>query len=128
MTQQYKKYTEGNIGGFLEIHPSAKIHGSWLDCTGGIIIEKDVDISRNVNIFTHSHQFNKSHWHNLPIIKNPLIICEGVFIGINSIILAKVERIGKWSVIGAGSVLTKSVPDYEIWAGNPAKKIGEVKK
>jgi len=27
---------------------------------------------------------------------------------------------------GAGSVLTKDIPDNEIWAGNPAKKIGNV--
>ena len=34
-------------------------------------------------------------------------------------------RIGRGAIIGAGSVVTKSVPPYEIHAGVPAKKIGE---
>ena len=35
-------------------------------------------------------------------------------------------RIGKHSVIGAGSVVTKDVPDYEVVAGNPVKPIRKV--
>lgn len=46
-------------------------------------------------------------------------IKEGAFIGANCIILKGVS-IGKRAVIGAGSVVTKSVPDDEVWAGNPA--------
>ena len=29
-------------------------------------------------------------------------------------------HIGKGAVIGAGSVVTKDIPEFEIWAGNPA--------
>lgn len=49
------------------------------------------------------------------------------FIGAGSYILKGVT-IGKFAVIGAASVVTKDIPADEIWAGNPAKKIGEVKK
>lgn len=44
------------------------------------------------------------------------------FIGAGTIICSPV-RIGKNSIIGAGSVVTKDIPDNEIWAGCPAKFI-----
>ena len=47
-------------------------------------------------------------------------ICDGVFIGAHSIILKGVT-IGKNSVVGAGSVVTKDIPENEVWGGNPAK-------
>lgn len=53
---------------------------------------------------------------------SPITIEDGAFIGADCIILKGVT-IGKKSIIGAGSVVTKSVPDGEIWAGNPAKFI-----
>ena len=44
------------------------------------------------------------------------------FIGTNTIICKSV-KIGKHAFVGAGSVVTKDIPDNEIWAGNPAKFI-----
>ncbi|MEW5859288.1 MAG: DapH/DapD/GlmU-related protein, partial [Cyanobacteriota bacterium] len=55
----------------------------------------------------------------------PVIIEEDVWIACNSIILRGVT-IGKCSVIGAGSVVTKDVPAWTIVAGNPARIIGKV--
>ena len=55
----------------------------------------------------------------------PIIIHQGAFIGAHTIILKGVE-IGDNSIIGAGSVVTKSIPANEVWAGNPAKKIKEL--
>ncbi len=51
---------------------------------------------------------------------SPLIIEDGVWIGANVIITPKVKRIGRGSVIGAGSVVTKDVGRYTIVGGNPA--------
>ena len=56
-----------------------------------------------------------------------IIINDGVWIGMNSIILPGVT-IGKKAVVAAGSVVTKNVPDYCIVAGNPAKIIRELKE
>lgn len=58
---------------------------------------------------------------DLPI--SNLEICDDVWIGSRVTILGKVNRIGKGSIIGACSVVTKDVPDYAIVAGNPAKII-----
>ena len=51
--------------------------------------------------------------------KKPVVIKEDAFIGAHCIILKGVT-IGRGAVIGAGSVVTRDVPDYEVWAGNPA--------
>jgi len=55
----------------------------------------------------------------------PIIIDDDVFIGARSIILKGV-KIGKGAVIGAGSVVSRNVPDYTIFAGNPAKFIANI--
>lgn len=52
-----------------------------------------------------------------------LEICDDVWIGSRVIILAKVGRIGQGVIIGAGSVVTKPIPDYAVVGGNPAKII-----
>ncbi len=54
-------------------------------------------------------------------------IGDGVFIGAGTYIMKGVH-IGTHSIIGAGSVVTSDVPDYEIWAGNPARFIRKVRE
>jgi acetyltransferase-like isoleucine patch superfamily enzyme len=56
---------------------------------------------------------------------SPVTIADGVFIGAHSIILKGVS-IGENSIIGAGSVVTRSVPSNQIWGGNPAKFIRSI--
>ena len=56
----------------------------------------------------------------------PIIIGDDVWIGTCSIVLPGV-KIGKGSVVGAGSVVTKDVPDYCVVAGNPARIIKQRK-
>ena len=53
------------------------------------------------------------------IKSEPVVIQEGAFIGARSIILKGVT-VGKHAVVGAGSVVTRNIPENEIWAGNPA--------
>lgn len=47
---------------------------------------------------------------------------DDVFIGVNVIICNSVT-IGKGAIIGAGSIVTKDIPPYQVWAGNPARYI-----
>lgn len=60
-------------------------------------------------------QINEQGW-----IAKPVIICDDVWVGANSVILPGIT-IGKGAVVGAGSVVTKDVPAYAIVMGNPAK-------
>ena len=53
----------------------------------------------------------------------PLEVCKDVWIGSRAIVLPGCKRIGAHSIIGAGSVVTKDVPDYAIVGGNPAQII-----
>lgn len=49
-------------------------------------------------------------------------IKEYAFIGAH-VIICKPVTIGRGAIVGAGSVITKDIPDNEIWAGNPARLI-----
>lgn len=54
-------------------------------------------------------------------------IAKGATIGANATIICG-NDIGEYAFIGAGAVITKNVPAYSLWAGNPAKQIGWVSK
>lgn len=92
-----------------------------------LTIEKDVYITRGVQILTH---FNptppQQKIMKADSIKGIIYIKSGAFIGVSAIILPNVI-IGKNAVVGAGSVVTKNVPDYAIVAGNPAFIIGDIR-
>lgn len=54
------------------------------------------------------------------IESSPITIKDKTWIGFHSIILKSVT-IGEGAIVGAGSVVTKDVPDYAVVGGNPAK-------
>ena len=54
-------------------------------------------------------------------------IGDYAFIGVDAVIIGDV-KIGEYSIVGACSVVTRDVEPYSIVAGNPAKKVGEVRK
>lgn len=66
-------------------------------------------------IFRKDKKFTKTKY-------GPIIIKDNCMIGINSIILPNI-KIGPNSIIGAGSVVTKDVPENTVYAGNPARYI-----
>ena len=55
----------------------------------------------------------------------PTTVKEGATIGANATVICG-NKIGKWSFIGAGAVVTKDVPDYAVVVGVPAKLVGWV--
>ncbi|KQR67653.1 DapH/DapD/GlmU-related protein [Pedobacter sp. Leaf176] len=57
----------------------------------------------------------------------PILIADNVWIGANSVITAGVA-LGKHCIIGAGSVVTKNIPEFSVAVGNPAKVIKQYNK
>lgn len=100
-----------------------------------IIVSEHIEIGKNVLIGAgcriydtdfHPLDFEDRVNNRTEKIKHsPVIIQDGVFIGADVIVLKGVT-IGERSIIGAGSVVTKSIPARQIWAGNPAKYIRDV--
>ena len=112
--------------GIIKIGSQCGISNTAICCLNSITIEEKVFIGSGCKIY--DHDFHSVYLEKrLSIrdddIKNaPVLIKRGAFIGAHSIILKGVT-IGEESVIGAGSVVTKNIPDREVWAGNPAKFI-----
>lgn len=91
----------------------------YIQAINKIIIHSSVLIGPDVKIISANHKIhNLEEWQE----SDPIIINQNVWIGANSVILPGVE-IGSDSIIGAGSVVTKSFGKNSIIAGNPAKLI-----
>ena len=86
-----------------------------------IHIGENVTITEGTKILTHYLDPNsKGRIFRI----GEVFIEDDVFIGVNTIICNSV-RIGKGAIVGAGSVVTKDIPPYQVWAGNPARFIKE---
>jgi acetyltransferase-like isoleucine patch superfamily enzyme len=107
------------IGANVAVNAFAEI-----DYSGGVTIEDDVWISQGVIIETHAHTVTtRARKKDQPITTSPLILKRDCWIGANVFISPTVEVIGEGAVIGAGSIVTKDVPDWAIAVGVPAKVI-----
>lgn len=122
-------YTE-KADSYLEIGDNTGMSNVMIYASSQIYIGKNVLIGAETTIFdTDFHTFeyvrnNKDEGE--PLIASPITIGDDVFIGTRCIILKGVT-IGKGSVIGAGSVVTGNIPEYEVWAGNPARFIRKLR-
>ncbi len=92
-----------------------------LDNRGGITIGDNVSISRNVTILTADHDVRDPQFTGR---NRGVNVGDYAFVGTGAIILPGVS-LGRGSVVAAGSVVTRSVDDFAIVAGNPARKIAE---
>lgn len=115
--------------GKLTIGKNVGISNSTIVSRSEIVIDDDVMIGGSCKIYDtdfHSIFYEDRMKFPDPNINSKRIwLKQGAFVGAHSIILKGVT-IGKHSVIGAGSVVTKSVPDGEVWAGNPAKFVKKI--
>ncbi len=91
---------------------------------GPVKIGDHVILAQNVVLsgLNHNYEDISKPIHLQGINVNSIIIDDDSWIGANSVITAGV-KIGKHSIIGGGSVVTKDVPPFSIVAGNPARMI-----
>jgi len=124
------------IGAFVEIQKNAsvgkncKISSHTFICEG-VSIADNCFIGHSVVFINDNHPRATNPQGQLESAedwKNRLVttqVGKNVSIGSNATILGNV-RIAEGALIGAGSVVTKDVPPYEVWVGNPAKFLRKV--
>ncbi len=86
----------------------------------GVICEDDVFLGPSMvftNVMNPRSAVNRKNEYLKTVVK------KGASIGANATIVCG-HDIGKFAFIGAGSVVTKNVPDYALMVGNPAKQTG----
>ena len=114
------------------IHPSVDLTmtalGVGLYIQESVVLQAEVEVGDNASIHIGTMVGHESRIGHSAFVAHAVSIsgsCEigdGTFIGTNATILPR-TRIGKWSIIGAGSVVTKDIPDYSVAVGNPARVI-----
>jgi acetyltransferase-like isoleucine patch superfamily enzyme len=104
------------IGSNVWINRGCQLYGSFYIKDAKIILGDNIALGPNVVIFSASHDYR---FLDLPDVARSVIIKNNVWVGGNSTILPGVI-IEEGCIIGAGSVVTKSIPPYSIAVGNPA--------
>lgn len=132
----YRRCLHANIGGKTIIYGGTKIINPWklyignrsivgddniLDARGKLVIGNNVNMSTGVWIWTGQHDV-QGEWFEYQ--SAAVEIEDYVWLGGRVIVLLGV-KIGKGAVVASGAVVTKDCDPYGIYAGIPAKKIGE---
>jgi acetyltransferase-like isoleucine patch superfamily enzyme len=120
-----------SAGAELTIGNNTGISAAAIVCRKKISIGDNVKIGGNVVIYDtdfHSldHLARANRLTDVSETRNEeVVIGDHAFIGAHSTILKGVN-IGNGAIVGAGAVVSKSIPAYEIWAGNPARFVRKV--
>ena len=94
---------------------------SGVQLWNGARIEDDVFIGPNVT-FTNEH-FSRSKQY--PESFERTLVKKGASLGANCTVIAG-NTIGEYSLVGGGSVVTKDIPPYTVWYGNPIRQKGYI--
>lgn len=131
-----KSFADKSVYGYLKnvcvddnCYIGYRVH--FMSFNANVILNKGVVVGPEVLFVTGNHRFDivgkfifeLTEEYKRDIDDQDIVVEEDVWIGARCIILKGVT-IGKGSVVGAGSIVTKNVEPYSIVAGNPAKIIG----
>lgn len=118
-------------GGRIILGNRVAISNSAIVSSLSVEIEDDVMIGGGVKIYdTDFHSLNfeeRISKCDLNEKSDKVKIKKGAFLGAHTIVLKGVT-VGEKSIVGAGSVVTRDIPDFEIWAGNPVKFIRKLEE
>jgi acetyltransferase-like isoleucine patch superfamily enzyme len=109
----------------LAIGDDCAVSNSTIVCTDSVEIRPRTFIGGGCEIYdTDFHPIDKDvrDSYTGKAEQGPIAIGPSAFIGGWTIILKNVV-VGEGAVVGAGSLVTKSIPPYEVWAGVPARKV-----
>lgn len=125
------KLIADKAGARIIIGKNTRIHGTCIHAREKVVVGDRCLIAANTQIMDcngHDLSFNHPEARiNTTGNTKPVIIEDDVWIGLGVIILPGV-RIGRGSVVGAGSVVTKNIPPMSIAAGNPAVVVKTMEK
>ena len=107
-----------------------EIHGNvpkstWFPHKRGIMISKYVKLGENCTIQNNVSIGGKFYSCGRYVEKKHPTIDNNVYVGSGSVIFGDI-KIGKYAIIGAGSAVTRDVPEYATVAGNPARILRKV--
>lgn len=111
----------------FKIHKTSHIKsGTYIECSGGVVIGRHFHCGRGLTIFSSNHNWRstKSLPYDEKSILEPVSIGDAVWVGANVTILPGVT-IGDAAIVAAGSVVVKDVGDGCVVGGNPAQVIAE---
>jgi len=109
------------VSPFVTLGTNVKVQNNVSIYTG-VICEDDVFLGPSMvftNVINPRSAVNRKSEYAQTLVK------KGASIGANATVICG-NTIGAYSLIGAGAVITKDVPDYALLVGNPAKQIGWV--
>jgi chloramphenicol O-acetyltransferase type B len=116
----------GNAHGFgknVTLGDNVNINGCEIIGKGKVTIGNYFHSGKNITIFTSNHNYEGTAIpYDRERVTKDVVIKDFVWLGQNIIILPGVT-IGEGAIVGAGSVVSKDVPDHAIVAGMPAKVV-----
>jgi len=131
MIQDFAQLTIWGADAFSPVPGALRLGGNVLICSfanviaagGEIVIEEYCMIAQHVSLIAANHSLAPGQWYRLQPLdsrKSGIHLEPNVWIGCNSVVLPGC-RVGRNSVVAAGSVVTKNIPPNQVWGGMPAR-------
>lgn len=123
--------TADKPGAVIEVGKNTRLNGCTIHAWKYVKIGADCLVGANTCIMdSNGHSSDDSDWMRRHITQDTpedIIIEDHVWIGMNCTVLKGI-RIGRGSIIAAGSVVVKDVPEFSVVGGNPAKVLRTIKQ